>query len=79
MQSITIMEDSQGAILMTKNPVGDKAMKHIEIRYHFVREQAEKATLLLKYCNTKEMLADLLTKSLNRGQFEYLRCKLRMQ
>eukprot|EP00795_Rhopilema_esculentum_P007998 gene7998-biopygen1703 len=78
-QPITIMEDNQGAISMTKNPVGHKRTKHIDIRYHFVREQVEKGTLLLKYCNTKEMLADLLTKSLNRGQFEYLRCKLGMQ
>jgi len=32
--------------------------------------------LLVKYCNTKEMLADILTKPLPKRQFEYLRSKL---
>ena len=34
---ITIMEDNQGAIAMTKNPIGHKPTKHIDIRCHFVR------------------------------------------
>jgi len=70
------MEDNQGAIAMTNNPVGHKRTKHIDIRYHFVREQVLKGTLQIKYCSTKNMLADLFTKPLTRGQFELLRFKL---
>lgn len=75
-QPLTIMEDNQGAIAMTKNPVGHKRTKHIDIRYHFVREQVQQGNLKIEYCSTKEMLADLFTKPLARGQFEYLRTKL---
>ncbi len=73
---LMVMEDNQGAIAMTNNPVGHKRTKHIDIRYHFVREQVQKGTMKLKYCSTKEMLADMLTKPLNKRQFEYLRSKL---
>lgn len=70
---ITIKEDNQGAIAIAKNPVGHKRTKHIDIRYHFVREQVQKGVIEIEYLNTKEMLADLFTKPLARGQFEYLR------
>jgi len=76
---ITVMEDNQGTIAMTNNQTNPhRRTKHIDIRYHFVREQVQKGTLLIKYCYTKDMLADLLTKPLARGQFEQLRCKLGM-
>jgi len=75
-QPMTIMEDNQGAIAMTKNPIGHRRTKHIDIKYHFVREQVQRGTLQIKYCCSKEMLADLFTKPLTKGQFEYLRSKL---
>lgn len=71
-----IYEDNQGAIAMAKNPVGHKRTKHIDIKFHFVREKVQEGALLLQYCTTKEMLADILTKPLPKGQFEYLRSKL---
>jgi hypothetical protein len=75
---ITIMEDNQGAIAIAKNPVGHKRTKHIDIRYHFVREQTQKGVIEIQYLSTKEMLADMFTKPLPRGQFEYLRSKIGM-
>ena len=72
-QPLTIMEDNQGAIAMTNNPVQHRRTKHIDIRYHFVREHVLNGTVQIKYCCTKNMLADLFTKPLTRGQFEYLR------
>jgi hypothetical protein len=47
--------------------------KHIDIRYHYVREAVREGAISLAYCPTKEMIADLLTKPLSRGQFETLR------
>ena len=68
-QSVTtIHDDSQAAISMSKNPQFHGKSKHIEIKYHYIREQVLKGSVSLKYCPTEEMLADILTKGLNREQ-----------
>ena len=48
-----IREDNQGAIAVTKNPVGHKRTKHIDIKHHFVREAVDAGTITLEYCETK--------------------------
>ena len=68
-----IYEDNQGVISMAKNPVFHKRTKHIQIRYHFVREAVEDEVITLEYCRTSEILADSFTKPLPREQFERLR------
>ena len=68
-----IHEDNQGAISMAKNPVLHKRTKHVQIRFHFVREAVEQGTIMLEHCRTTEMLADSFTKVLAREQFEKLR------
>ena len=75
-EAITLMEDNQGAIAIAKNPVEHKRTKHIDIRYHYVREQVKKGVIEINYLNTKEMLADILTKPLARGKFEFLRSNM---
>ena len=72
----TIHEDNQGTIAMSKNPVLHKRTKHIDIKFHFVREKIHDKTINLKYCPTHEMVADIFTKPLPRGQFENLRARL---
>ena len=47
--------------------------KHNSIKYHFVREHVENGVVILKYCPSENMLADMFTKDLNRDRF----CKLR--
>ena len=44
--------------------------KHIDTRYHFVREQVEAGSKVLKKIDTKENLADVFTKALDKGQFQ---------
>ena len=68
-----IYEVNQGAISMAKNPVFHKRTKHIQIRYHFVREAVEEGTIALEYCRTSEILADSFTKALPREKFVRLR------
>ena len=68
-----ILEDNQGAIAMARNPVGHKRSKHIDIRHHFIREAVQTGTISLTYCPTSNMLADIFTKPLPKGQFEKLR------
>jgi hypothetical protein len=48
-------------------------VKHIDIKYHFLRERAESGELKLQYINTKDNLADIFTKALEGVQFARLR------
>ena len=70
---ITVYEDNQAAICLSKNPQGHGRSKHIEIKYHFIREQVNKKTIELKYCQTSNMVADMLTKGLGKERFKKLR------
>jgi hypothetical protein len=69
-------EDNQAAIKLSKNDVNHKKSKHIEVRYHYVRECVQNKLIHLEYLQTKEMLADILTKPLSANRFLYLRSKL---
>lgn len=71
-----ILEDNQGAIAIAKNPVDHARTKHIDIRYHYIRECVQNGQIQLKYCCTENMKADILTKPLPRQRFEYLREKI---
>lgn len=71
-EATIIYDDSQSALAMSKNPQFHGRAKHIDIKYHYVREQVDKGTVQLQYCPTEEMLADILTKGLNRKPHEKL-------
>ena len=70
---MTIYEDNQSAISMAKNPQFHGRAKHIGIKHHFICEQVEKGTVVLQYCQSEDMTADILTKGLNKDQFHKLR------
>lgn len=71
-------EDNQGAIGLAKNPIGHSRTKHIDIRYHYVREAIQDRSIELSYCASKKMIADICTKALPKGQFECLRSAMGM-
>ena len=68
-----IYEDNQGCIALSENPVMHRRTKHIDIRYHFIRERVESGEVKLCYVPTEQQLADLLTKPLGRQQVIRLR------
>jgi hypothetical protein len=70
---ISIREDNQGAIALSKNPVGHGKNKHIDIKKHFIRELTEKGTIALCYTPTLEQIADIFTKALPAPRFLELR------
>ena len=72
-KGLTIFEDNQSAIQMTKNPQYHGRAKHIGIKFHFIRELVEDGTVSIQYCPTEEMVADMLTKGLPQHQFTKLR------
>lgn len=73
---VVILEDNQGAIAIAKNPVDHSRTKHIDIRYHYIRECVQNGQIQVKYCPTHNMKADILTKPLVKQRFEYLRSEI---
>ena len=68
--------DNTSAISLSKNPVQHSKGKHIPIKFHYIREQETNKNIKLEYIPTKEQVADIFTKPLNKEAFEYLRQKL---
>jgi hypothetical protein len=76
MESTMILCDNQSCINMTENPLFHDKSKHIEIRYHYIRDMVQRGAIKLQYVNTDEQVADVLTKPLSRVKFEHFRDKL---
>ena len=72
-KSTLIYEDKQSTICMMKNPQYHGQAKHIDIKFHYIREQVEKKAIQLEYCESKNMVADMLTKALLSSQIVKLR------
>ena len=68
-----VFEDNQGAMSLSRNPKDHSRTKHIDVKYHFVRESVEKEIISVVYCPTAEMVADVLTKGLAKPKFEKFR------
>ena len=69
-ESVLIYEDNQGTIALANNPVQRQRSKHIDIKYHFIRLNVKDGKVVLKYCPTNDMLADLMTKPATKVQLE---------
>jgi len=72
----TIFEDNQGAIAIAKNPVNHARTKHIDIKFHYIREQVRLGSVKLKYIPTADQVADVLTKALGKAKFTRFRATL---
>ena len=70
---LTIFCDNTSAISIAKNHVQHSRTKHIDLRYHYIRDLVEKDILELCFIETEKQLADILTKPLDTARFEYLR------
>lgn len=54
--------DNQGAIALSKNPVNRQRSKHIDVKYHFIRNALSEGKIDIVYCPSEDMVADILTK-----------------
>ena len=71
--STPILEDNKCAIKWLEGSSWAKS-KHIDIKWHWIREAVESKDIRVSYCNTKAMLADLMTKPLPQHAHSTLTC-----
>ena len=68
-QPMTVYEDNQATMCIAGDRQCSKKTKHIDIRFHFVRDLINSNKIVLKYCSSDQMIADILTKSLSAEKF----------
>jgi hypothetical protein len=73
-----LMVDNQPAIALAKNPVLHDQSKHIDIKFHFLRDCVDGGQIILEFVETGRQLVDILTKLLGRLWFSELKNKIGM-
>jgi hypothetical protein len=63
----TLFIDNQSAIAVAKNPEHHGRLKHLDLKYYWLREEVNSGKIAVQYCPTKLMPADQLTKSLPKS------------
>lgn len=61
---IIVWCDNRSCIAIATNPVLHGRIKHIDVKFHFIRELVTENKIQLSFCNTEEQLADMFTKCL---------------
>lgn len=74
-----ILCDNNAAINLSEDPTLHARIKHVDIKYHFLRERVQLNDLCIRYINTKHNIADIFTKALAAPLFTHLRALLGLQ
>ncbi|GAU49301.1 hypothetical protein TSUD_367130 [Trifolium subterraneum] len=70
---VSLKVDNVSAINLAKNPIAHGRSKHIELHFHYLREQVNNGNLALEYCKSEEQVADLFTKAVTVQVFQKLK------
>eukprot|EP00253_Pinus_taeda_P011747 PITA_11747 len=76
LEPTVIYFDNQSRIKLSSNPVFHDRSKHIDIRYHHIRDCVQRRIMLLSYIPTVDQDAHILTKAITRRKFEYHRGRI---
>ncbi|XP_052290010.1 secreted RxLR effector protein 161-like [Citrus sinensis] len=77
-KSTQIFCDNSSTIKLSKNPVLHRRCKHIDVRYHFLRDLTKNEVIDLVYCRSEDQVVDIFTKPLKLASFLKLRKSLRV-
>ena len=69
----TLHLDNQSALAVTRNPEHHGRMKHLDLRYYWLRDAVKAGLIDVRYISTKDMPADIMTKALSRAVVEEMR------
>jgi hypothetical protein len=72
-KSTKINCDNSSSFKLSKNPIMHGRCKHIDVRFHFLRDLTKEGIIELTFCKSQDQLADIMTKALKLDTF----CKLR--
>jgi hypothetical protein len=70
---VKLFMDNKSAIALSKNPVHHDRSKHIDTKFHFIRECVEEGKVEVEHVGTTDQLADIFTKALARARFQEMR------
>ena len=76
--STVIYWDYKSTISLTKNPVYHGKSKHIDIKFHFIRDLVKDKEIVIEYCRSEEQVADIFMKPLKVDNFQKLKKSLGM-
>lgn len=68
--------DNSSAIALSRNHVFHKKIKHIDTRFHFIRELVQNGEISLDFCGSRDQLENIFTKPLGKNIFEFQRKNL---
>ena len=74
-----VQEDNQAAIQLTENEAVTQRSRHINVKYHWLRDLVRDGSIVIEYCPTSHMVAYTLTKALGRVKFDRFRQLLGIQ
>ena len=74
--NITLQCGNQNSIHLVKNPTFHDHMKHIDIKYHFIRKVVEEGRIMLEKIDTDENTTNMLTKLTKTKKFEWCKTSL---
>jgi hypothetical protein len=75
-KATTLLCDNNAAINLSEDPMLHARVKHVDIKYHFLRERVQSGEIAIRYVHTKDNVADLFTKALPSPLFTRLRLLL---
>jgi hypothetical protein len=70
---MVIREDNTACMAYAKHSADYKKSKHVDVKYHFVRERVASGKIVLEYVQSADQLADILTKPMDFQKFSGLR------
>lgn len=73
LRPVVICVDNKSTIDLAKNPMFHGRSKHIDIRYHFIRECIEQGEIVIEHVSSENQWTDVLTKAMSTVKFERIR------
>lgn len=76
--AVDLFCDNKSAIAIAQNPVQHGRTKHINVKFHAIREAEKNLLIKVHHCSTEVQLADLMTKALPPTRLEFLKTRMGM-